>query len=34
MWLRRVVWFALLWLLSIAVLGVVAYAIRSVLFAG
>ena len=34
LWLRRIGWFALLWLASIAALGVVAYAIRAVIFAG
>ncbi|MGR3453651.1 DUF2474 domain-containing protein [Pseudooceanicola sp.] len=29
MWLRRVLWFAALWLASVAVLGAIAWAIRA-----
>ncbi|QFT57600.1 hypothetical protein FIU94_02080 [Sulfitobacter sp. THAF37] len=34
LWLRRLGWFVLLWGMSIAVLGVVAYGIRLVIYAG
>ncbi|WP_082899163.1 DUF2474 family protein [Sulfitobacter sp. EhC04] len=34
LWLRRLGWFVLLWVLSISALGVVAYGIRAVIFAG
>lgn len=34
LWVRRAVWFVFLWLASVAVLGVVAYGIRLVIFAG
>lgn len=33
-WARRVGWFVVIWLAGVAVLGVVAYGIRSVIFAG
>ncbi|WP_071970321.1 DUF2474 domain-containing protein [Sulfitobacter alexandrii] len=33
-WMRKLGWFVLLWALSIAALGVVAYGIRSVIYAG
>lgn len=34
LWLRRLGWFVLLWVLSISALGVVAYGIRALIFAG
>jgi hypothetical protein len=33
-WLKRVGWFVLIWIAGVALLGVVAYGIRSVIFAG
>ncbi|MGC1496752.1 MAG: DUF2474 family protein [Sulfitobacter sp.] len=33
-WIGRIGWFALIWLGSVLALAVVAYAIRSVIFAG
>ncbi|WP_299563400.1 DUF2474 family protein [uncultured Sulfitobacter sp.] len=30
-WFRRIGWFVLIWLLSITLLGAIAYAIRTVL---
>ena len=33
-WLGRVGWFVLLWLAGVALLGVVAYGIRLMIFAG
>lgn len=33
-WMRRVGWFVLLWIASVAVLGVVALAIRAVIAPG
>jgi len=31
MWARRLLWFAAIWLASVAILGVVAWAIRATL---
>lgn len=33
-WMRRIGWFVLIWIAGVALLGVVAYGIRSVIFAG
>jgi hypothetical protein len=33
-WTSRIGWFVLIWLASVAALGVVAYGIRLVIFAG
>ena len=33
-WLKREGWFVLIWIAGVALLGVVAYGIRSVIFAG
>jgi len=33
-WLTRVGWFVLIWIAGVSALGVVAYGIRSVIFAG
>lgn len=33
-WLVRTCWFVLIWAAGVAALGVVAYGIRSVIFAG
>lgn len=33
-WMTRIGWFVLIWLAGVALLGVVAYGIRSVIFAG